>query len=107
MSKPQTSYNVEIYVFAEPCYKEILVIIFIKTRNSLLEEEKMTVVNALKTQIVSMGVTQSSLANKLDMSSSALCRKLSGQRTMYLDEFAAICRTLGVSADKLIEKCDA
>ena len=67
----------------------------------------MNINTALKAQIKSMGVTQRSLASRLDMSTSALSRKLGGSRTMYLDEFAAICRELGVSADKLMENCDA
>ena len=38
---------------------------------------------------------------------STLCRKLNGNRTMYIDECASICQLLELSADRVLEEANA
>ena len=50
---------------------------------------------------------QRKVADALHMDTSTLCRKLNGNRTMYIDEFASICQLLELSADRVLEEANA
>ena len=58
----------------------------------------------LKRELKNRKISQRTLANELHMDTSTLCRKLNGNRTMYVDEFASICQRLGLSADSILEE---
>ncbi len=67
----------------------------------------MQIGSLLKREIKQRKVSQRALAQMLHMDTSTLNRKLNGNRTMYLDEFATICSMLNISADRILEKTDA
>ena len=53
----------------------------------------------LVTHIRGLGIKQKMLAEKCDMSEMAVSSVMRGERKLTLEEYAAICKFLGVSMD--------
>ena len=67
----------------------------------------MNINSILNRELKSKKIPQRKVADALHMDTSTLCRKLNGNRTMYIDEFASICQLLELSADRVLEEANA
>ncbi len=67
----------------------------------------MNISTILKRNLITHNISQKEAAQYLHMSPSSLSKKLSGKRALFLDEFAALCKLMKISADELLEKTDA
>lgn len=58
---------------------------------------------ALRVYMISAGLTQVALANKIGMSPATMSRKLKGNREFKLSEIKAIASALNLSADETVK----